>query len=348
MELLIALVITFILGGCAIGALWFSFGTSNQIKDYAAANGEIEMVVQRLGREFVHIGLGMPNNRKGLGSFASAFAYPSSPPIMALMGASGDQWGGPATIGKDNPTHTYDRTFMETDLTTIFGTVSAYSGPELYYTWGVPTGVKAKVDSGILPGSKLERGSTVTLVQLYPSSGKSLLENFIYDLRPIGLKANASQGKNPASWFLFPTLRVPLLIDAWVTGPDGDGIEATLAADADRELAGFVMGLDEVHLLQVARLYLEDEELKQVIFGADYENPDDNTIQVLGRRIVGLHFTYRPDTRLLTMYIAARGEERLGPERELPSGWPSWLPPLSSEARRYRLAAKSITWRIRN
>ncbi|MDR1623110.1 MAG: prepilin-type N-terminal cleavage/methylation domain-containing protein [Synergistaceae bacterium] len=352
-ELLIALVIIAIVGGASLATLWFAFNTANQVDDYTAANTEIEQAVQQLGREFTLVGLGMPNNRSGRGSFASAFAYPAHPPIMALMGVSGDVWGGPVTVGNHNPSNEYNATTMDgsvnwrADASLPGGGV--YAGRELYYAWGIPTGLKARYTSSSPDPTKVQKGDKVTVTKFYTSSGvsgKNFLENFKYESRTIGLQDNnASRGRNPATWLLFPTLRVPLLLEGWTS----EGLIATLAADADQSVEGLVMGLDEVHLLQVARLRLNTrEELEQIIFGADYTDATSNTVKILAERIVGVHFSYNPLTRLLTMYIAARGRERHPVAFAPPHAWVSWLPALPAEALHYRLAAKSITWRIRN
>ncbi|MDR1875447.1 MAG: hypothetical protein LBQ90_10615 [Synergistaceae bacterium] len=341
-ELLITLTITSILGGAAVIVLWFAFGIFSQSDAYMTANAEMELAIQRLGREFTLIGLGMPNNRKGAGSFASAFAYPTRSPIMALMGTSGGVWGGPVTVGKANPSNVYDVSAMQ--QTTLDGG-DVYVGPELYYAWAVPTGVRAFTSSDV----KVHRGATVTVTELLSPSGpgRAFLENFRYDGRLIGLTDDAaSRGRNPASWLLFPTLRIPLLMKEWTA----DGLRATLAADAGQDMEGVLTGLDEVHLLQAARLYLSpDGELVQVIFGSDYTDESTSTIDVLAHNIVGLQFAYNAASRLLTMYIAARGNERDAVAvKTQPGGWPSWLPPIASDALSYRVATKAITWRIRN
>jgi hypothetical protein len=280
---------------------------------------------------------------------------------MALMGISGasgvsTDWGGPVTIGKDNPLNDYSPGMMDGRgnwrADASFPENGVYVGPELYYAWGVPTGLKASYYSGASPdptSTTAGRGDKVTVDRFYTPSGvtgKNFLENFKYDSRNIGLKDDASsRGINPATWILFPTLRVPLLMDHWTA----DGLVATLAASADQPMEGLITRLDEVHLLQVARLRRNSQEkLEQVIFGPDYKKSTDNITKVLAERIVGLQFSYNPVTRLLTLHIAARGMERHSAASAPPPSWPAWLPALPAEALHYRLAAKSITWRIRN
>jgi hypothetical protein len=342
-ELLISVTITAILGGVILTVLWVALGLFAQSDSYTTANAEMELAVQKLGREFTLIGLGMPNNRTGEGSFTSAFAYPSRPPIMAFMGTSGESWGGPVTVGKANPSNVYAAASMETDLTFTPGG-EAYVGPELYYAWGVPTKVKALTAADV----QVKRGDSVSVTELFSPSGtgRDFLENFTYEGRAIGLTDdNASRGRNLATWILFPTLRIPLLMTEWTE----KGLNATLAPEAEQDVEGLLTGLDEIHLLQAARLYLSPNgELTQVIFGKDYTDPSTNRVDILARGVVGLQFVYNPDSRLLTMYMAARGNEDNAGARTPPSGWPSWLPPIPSDALRNRVAVKVITWRIRN
>jgi hypothetical protein len=343
-ELLISMTITSLLGAVSVTVLWFALNMFSQSEAYTTANAEMELAVQKLGREFTLIGLGMPNNKKGEGSFASAFAYPAQPPVMAFMGAAGDSWGGPVTVGKANPSNAYDAASMQTDLTSTPGG-DVYAGPELYYAWGVPTGIKAMTSADV----QVKRGASINVTELFAPSGtgRGFLENFSYDGRVIGLSDDsASRGRNPATWLLFPTLRIPLLMTEWTD----KGLNAILAADADQDVEGLLTGLDEIHLLQAARLYLSpDGELTQVVFGRDYTDPSTNVTNVLARGVVGLQFTYNPDLRLLTMYIAAQGnEENIITADAQPNGWPTWLPPLPSDALQHRVAVKAITWRIRN
>ncbi|MDR3231690.1 MAG: hypothetical protein LBT65_09620, partial [Synergistaceae bacterium] len=214
----------------------------------------------------------------------------------------------------------------------------AYLGPELYYAWGVPTNVKVIIVS---PGKARVYVDAFTPIpikmELVSSTGTMTnLQNFRYDERRIGLVANAPI--NPASWVVFPTLRLPLL----VTDITGNRFTAVVAPGAS-PMSGTLMELDEVHLVQVARLYrTANGELRRVVFG-------DTDILPLTTGIVGLQFTYNPASRLLTVYIAARGGERnpAGPSPR-PPAWPTWLPPIASEDLHYRVLVKSLTWRIRN
>jgi hypothetical protein len=114
-------------------------------------------------------------------------------------------------------------------------------------------------------------------------------------------------------------------------------------------LTGTLTELDEIHLVQAARLYRNTNgELIRIIFGSDYAASATNAADHLAYGIVGLQFTYNPVSRLLTMYIAARGGEKKTVPSGRPPAWPSWLPPISSDDLRYRVLVKSLTWRIRN
>jgi hypothetical protein len=294
----------------------------------------------------------MPNNRGGQGSFAAAFAYPKNPPIMSLMGASGDLWGGPVSITASNSENmTYNAMTLNGAGTRVgnprFGPgAAAYVGPELYYAWGVPTGVKGRYN----PGRK-ERGEKVEVRLVSspsPGSAATFLRNFRYDGRAIGLQESASPGKDPATWFVFPTLRVPLLLNE----VSGDVLVAALAPEASRNMQGRLTGLDEIHLIQAARLFRNDRgELVQIVFGSDYTDASTGVRNVLAHNVAGLQFVYNPVSRALTMYIASRGNDRdnlTGTGTGQPSGWPSWLPPLASGDLAYRISVKSVTWRIRN
>ena len=159
MEISITIVIVIVLGGVAAAALWVSFSMFAQAEDYANFNAEIGSALQKLGREFSLVGLGMPNNVKSAGDFASAFAYPANPPIMASMGSADAPWGGPVTVGNENLSNGYDRTMMVTRTTSVPGG-DMYIVPELYYAWGVPTGVKALFPS---PDPVGRQGDTVTV-----------------------------------------------------------------------------------------------------------------------------------------------------------------------------------------
>jgi hypothetical protein len=281
----------------------------------------------------------------------------STAPIMALMGAANQEWGGPVTLGQGAPTEP-DFQVTETDL--ITGR-SVYHGPELYYAYGVPTGVKAlTTDFATKLGSNNEPGDLTILDALsddVATSGIDVLLHFrskgkiLLNPREIGIVKDDT--RDPRSWVLFPTLRIPMLINNIV----GDKLEVTLAPNLDSNLvslSGFISDLDEVHLVQAVRLYRDaaTNELRHVAFGSDYTKPETNTETVLARGIVGLHFLYEPETKLLTMFIAAQGDEpaptagRAG--KTAGNNWPAFAGDLPEEVWRHRVVVDRVSWRIRN
>ena len=373
-ELLIAMVIVAIVGGVAVTALWLIFNTHSQMDDYTSADSEIESALQRLSRDFGLIGLGMPNNRKGKHSFAASFRSTEGPshwPIMALLSSDTDPhsatnpdcycWGGPVTVAAANPTSTYDASHIMWDGLWRTGAEfgpggGAYVGPELYYFFAVSTGLKARFVNTVDPNNTTAVNETaLTLDPLYSppaanANGGVHLRDFRYDQRHVGLQAadTAPRGRDMATWLLFPTLRLPMLLTGWNT----DRLAVKVAPENELPVTGTVMGLDEVHLIQGARLYRNaNNELVRVIFGTDYNTAGGVVTEVLARNVVGLQFTYNPISRLLTLYIAVRGNE-VSPagynNPNQPNGWAPWLPPIAPNDLRYRVLAKSLTWRIRN
>ena len=69
-EVLIALIIVGIVGGSIFVALYSFFESYGHTEDYATAREEIEGAFQDLSLTFSNVGMGMPNNRDGRGSFA--------------------------------------------------------------------------------------------------------------------------------------------------------------------------------------------------------------------------------------------------------------------------------------
>jgi len=347
-ELLIAMIIIGIVGGVAVTALWFAFNSFYQIDDYTAAESEIEFAVQRLFREFAMIGLGMPNNRQAKGSFAMSFRDPNSGnrPIMALFG-DGSDWGGPVTVSNANPTHVYNSTSLTPPPLTPSTTppspipagypVGSFVGPELYYAWAVPTGIRARIFNKN-SSNEARNNDTLTLV-FYAANANQTLK----DAGLKTVKNDSTTGRNMRTWVLFPTLRLPLRAEEW----DGTAsLDVTVAPAALSTMNRKIMSLDEAHLMQAARLYRDanTNRLMQVIFGENYEAAG---AEPLAQNIVGLQFAYNPTERLLTMYIAARGQE-IDPGAGRGAVWPSWLPPLDARDTRYRIVVKTLTWRIRN
>jgi prepilin-type N-terminal cleavage/methylation domain-containing protein len=357
-ELLISMVIIAILGGAALMVLWFSIGSYSQMDDYTSAESEMEYAVQRLSRDFALIGLGMPNNRKGVGSFASTFSLPDNPPVMAFFGSTTDTdtiWGGPVTVANATTGAYSAATITNPGLSTaspdLLGPGGAYVGPELYYAWAVPTGVKARF-STVTGATEVEvkKNDVVKISELFAVSknvdGKSCLESVRYD----GLNGNfhpSASGNSVKKWLLFPTLRLPMMAEEWRVEDGKNVLMTRVAPSSQKDVTGTVMGLDEIHLIQAARLFRNDQnELVRVVFDTESSSQSE----VLARNVVGLHFTYNPRLRILTMYIAVSGMEAdgVGHSRAQPQSWPSWLPPIAESDLRYRILTKSLTWRIRN
>jgi prepilin-type N-terminal cleavage/methylation domain-containing protein len=360
-ELMISILIVSIVGGAAVSAMWYMLRGYTQMDDYSSAEFEIEYAFQRLGPDFVMIGLGMPNNRKGLDTFAKTFsgANPAQRPIMALLGdpkASTDVgydgfWGGPATVAAGTVGNYTEVQIASRDAD------GAYLGPELYYTFGVPTGLKGKF-TGNKGGVSVETADNDTTLAMtffsipstsHAANPKEHLEQLRHDGRNVGLQYS-NLGRNTRSWVLFPTLRLPALFESW-TGDSNMDVTVVPAPTSEVNVRGTIMGLDEIHLVQTMRLYRNSRgELVRVIFGEDYTNSAGRVEEVLARNIVALQFLYNPSTRLLTVYMAARGQEVewAGASGRQIAGWPSKLPPLSSSDTRYRIVTKNLSWRVRN
>jgi hypothetical protein len=287
----------------------------------------------------------MPNNRKGEGSFVSTFSYSPNAPIMAFFGSNNNPWGGPVVVANTTGSGGYSAA----TITNPGQSGTAYVGPELYYAWGVPTGVKAQFRT---PSGAVEVGKN-DIVEIGPfyapngtNNGKDYLETILYK----GIEGHFDPDAGADSvrgWLLFPTLRLPMLAEDWTTNSSGkDMLTAHVAPGSTKDVKGVLMGLDEIHLIQAAHLFRNDRnELVRVVF----DTATSFKSEVLARNVVGLGFAYDPDSRLLTMYIAARGTEvdGTGHRPAQPQGWPSRLPIDPSDLR-YRILTKSLTWRIRN
>ena len=142
-----------------------------------------------------------------------------------------------------------------------------------------------------------------------------------------------------------------MLAEGWDTSMDSEGawdvLNTTVAPESEMPVKGTLMGLDEIHLIQAARLFRNDRnELERVVF----DTPSSFTSDILAHNVVGLQFTYNPVSRLLTMHLAVSGTEvdGVGHSYAQPKTWPSWLPPIDEEHLRRRIVTKSLTWRIRN
>jgi hypothetical protein len=191
---------------------------------------------------------------------------------------------------------------------------------------------------------------TLDLFNRGTTPGADVLRNATWEGRDIGLQTSTN-GSNMRSWVLFPTMHLPMQATSLASGILNVRVAPYDGTDPPMRLESTIMELDEIHLVRAARLYRSQppdprpNELRRVIFDTD------DITEVLARDIVGLQFVFDPETRLLTMHMAARGHEvnpRRGAGAGGPSGWPSGLPGLDAEAQRYRVIVKALTWRVRN
>ena len=346
-EILIAMIIVSILGGAAVISLWIFFNSFLQMDDYTSAEFELNHAIQRLKRDFALIGLGMPNNRDGEGSFAATFmrgANSAEWPIMARMGGVGEAWGGPVTAAGGNSTNV----FIEP---ASMDAAHGFIGPQLFYAYGVPTGVNARIANAD-GGLTAVNNTMLTITPFLPNNSSfgtvmEHLENIRHDGRQFGLETTFPLGQNVRSWLLFPTLRLPALFHSWGVNSAGRDVLNVQVAPADAlNVESSIMSIDEIHMLQAARLFRsENNELVRFVFTGS-----GGSREVLARNIVGLQFAFNPASRLLTMYIASRGYER-NPSggHGQPNAWPT-LPfeQLDPEDTSFRIVVKTLTWRIRN
>jgi hypothetical protein len=133
-----------------------------------------------------------------------------------------------------------------------------------------------------------------------------------------------------------------MLFNGW-HGTDG-AFDVLVAPTNELNVEGAIKELVEIHMIQAARLFRENNELVQVVFTGT-----GTTREVLARNVVGLQFAFDPESRLLTMYVAARGQEPnpVGVQNQ-PFAWPDWLGPIDTGDARFRVVVKNLTWRIRN
>ena len=364
-EMLLAIIVTAIVGGASLFALWFAFNTYYQLEDYSAAEVEIEHAIQRLSREFALIGLGMPNNRGELvetppgsgtfvrvfrGSFVQSFLGSNPSPITSQFGLPDDVWGGPVTVAGGTSDN-----FTVVPPAAVPGhpNPNFSVGPQLFYAWGVPTGVRARIPTAT--GQLVNMTNATLALHLYPREitpgagvmpGADALENTTWEGRPIGFQTIGPgvTGENIGTWLLLPTLLLPMRAESFAAAdtvlnvrvaPD-DFLPPGVVPPMNRR----VMALDEIHLMQAARLFREGNELVRVnLAGGERE--------VLARNIVGLQFEFNPEERIITMYIAAQGFGGAA-VRDTPTGWPGWAPALEAASTSHRIAVRAPSWRIRN
>ena len=384
-EVLLALIIIGILGAASVGALWMFFNSFSQIDDYVSAEFQLNHAVQRISREFALIGLGMPNNRDGSGSFAWSFRADNmplpitvffAPPMNTPLGDAAWRQGGPVTVADGNSNN-------DNIITAALGNFAGAGGPnndlfvgsQLFYAWAVPTGVMATVRGlglGVDRPLNAERGTQMWLeTRTAPNtSGEDILRDVRWDGRLVGiLPVNEAGGgsHNVRSWVLFPNMRIPMLANSFDFAPNitNSLLNVTIApsvtaANAPQLSEPEIADLDEIHLLQAARIYRDaaSNELRRVILTEPVVPGVIFSHDVLARNVVGLQFAFDPQSRILTMFAAARGNDRnpIGIQRgQQPGGWPSWLPPIGFDGPNddpnnlnYRIVVKTLTWRIRN
>ena len=361
-EILISLIIIGIVGGAASLGLWFAFSAFNQIEDYTTAEREIEQVVQRLSREFALIGLGMPNNADGLGTFAWSFRgaveHPLPPqPITAFFGPPH------GTLPQNPPpTNLIDRTWLQGGPVTVAGPGLndtdinpatpcniccnpadniRFKGPQLFYAFGIPTGVTVRITDA-------NQATYDTPLRLhFFGDSVNILNDFTWQGRNIGLQA-AGNRANLRSWLLLPTLRVPMLATGFNPANILNVTVAPMAGPLGElpNIQRAVMGVDEVHLMMAGRVYLDQNtnELRRVLFIPPLAPGEAFPRETLARNIVGLRFIFDHVERILTMDIAAQGIHR-GQVRGNPTR-PDWFVNDADMSR--RIVKRSISWHIRN
>lgn len=368
-ELLISIIIVSILGAAAAGALWLFFNSFSQIDDYTSAEFQMNHAIQRISRDFAMIGLGMPNNSDGSGSFAWAFRGEAPEPVTALFGPPPGEmpaawaWGGPVTVAAQGLTNNGGPIRVNLVNPQPHGPDrNLFIGPQLFYAWGVPTGVMATitgVDMAAAP-ARVTSGANLWLETRTIANGEDILCDVKWDGRNVGLLPVEAGGasNNVRSWVLLPTLNIPLLVRSFVAGaPTANSVlnvtAAPPTANAPQLTARDLTTLDEIHLMQAARIFRDPDslELRRVIMTE--HNPAATVFphEVLARNVVGLQFTFDPGAGVLTMFIAARGNERnpIGVQNgQQPRAWPSWLPDIAAEDTQFRIVVKTLTWRIRN
>lgn len=364
-EVLIAMVIMAILGGVAISALFFLVTSFSQAEDYAAGRQDIEYVFQKLGRELTNAGLGMPNNRSGAGTFAESFrgTDDAHSPIMAFMGERGAGWGGPITLGIVNSNDRYgDRNMYVQISDDVLSTSDndVYLGSELYYAWSIPTGARIELKTDLSPTSGDQDLDSASEAGLAYSNGGPLS----FDVIPAGLLATSKyegrdisprvgspvDPRDPRSWILFSTFRVPMLLEERSVTSDVETITVRVAPESSLIMGGMMTGLEEVHLPMAARVYLRDHQLIQVIFGENIHNSAQAVAakHVLINNVAAVYFKFEAGRRLLTMYVATFGRDIQDVSEGGVARWPAFAPPIPTELRRRRFVVESLTWRIRN
>jgi hypothetical protein len=337
-----------------------------QTDDHITASYEMEYAWNELRPQFTNIGLGMPNNSALTGSFNISFTGPGADqPIMAYMGditRTNKDWGGPVTLGirgaHNDPTNS-------DNMVTARNTDGVFAGEELFYAWAVPTNerlAKSSEWSAIGSATSFSSGNADSEIAFrFLDTGDSItrLKSFSYNGRHIGI-SDDNRGADIGSWILFPSFKIPLLIDSigvetlTVRVSPYSFFNTSLTAPRSNSvnLEGTMNGLEEIHLLQAACLFTENGRLVQRIYG---KSISDFTDKVLAVNVLGTYFVFDDVRRLLTVYIAARGNSRSVVPHDANSNYlalrlPDFVPGnfIASADMGFRILVESVTWRIRN
>lgn len=370
-ELMIVIIIVALVGGVAVESFYVTFLSYRQTEDYIIAAEEVEYAMATLRPQFTNIGLGMPNNSEGEGYFPIMFTGPEgNHPIMGYMGARSilipKDWGGPVTLGKGdahNNITNNDSAYFVTERNNS----GVFEGRELFYAWAVPTGVRInkQVQKYFCSENKDNDSPTREFELLEPGDAQRL-RDFNVDLgRVIGL-SNQNRGGNIRSWFLFPSFKIPLLLDDGYSVVDTTnnkifasvspyiGDHPIVADSGDTKFEGNLFGFEEVHLVQAACIFSNGDELIQRIYGEGIDSYMDIT---LATNVLGVYFVFDDERRILTMYTVTRGNNhgestevynRAYLRTKLPDYAPDDFIISVNRNNDYRILVENMTWRIRN
>lgn len=358
-ELLITIVISVIIGGVAVTALWLFLGTYTQSNEYAVAREELEFAYQMMGKEITNIAHGLPNNKSDendkKGDFSESFkGNPTinSHPVMYYMGELGEPWGGPILLLKSG-----DKVEDTDDLD---DDTEVYAGNEIYYTWSMPVTIKKGTETVNLKVSEQHDGTftsgfpgkTFTLLQ---DDGVDYLVNYKFRGEDAGVLLGDTSQRNPRSWVTFPGLHVPMLVTNLNSA--ANTITLAMAPYSSMSFTGFLAGLEDVCIIRTSHVYVNErhELIHELVFDGSYDGssytPTSVSRMVLANNVVGACFTFDRKGRALTAYLAIKCDERNSKAATgaQPIGWPNLADfRLDPDDLNYRIVMESRTWRIRN
>jgi prepilin-type N-terminal cleavage/methylation domain-containing protein len=381
-EILIAIIILAILGSALMLALWVFWGGFLQTRDVVGARQDIEHAFQTVGLQLSNSSMGMPNNRGEPGAFSVAFrgVVPDrDDPIMAYMGGNGELWGGPITLANfgynpaspsvyDAPPTSGDN-YQNTMVQTTVPATGYYEGRAIYYTWGVPVidgdGDPVRLvnfeGQRSIYNDRIDANARRIVYRFANDSQVGLLSDFQADWRDWSIvpapATTDNRGRDMRSWVVFPTVRLPLLVNE-INATGTPSMTLLLAPGHNHdpndpttmELRALLGAYTDLHAIMACRIYVDENNmLVQEIFGSNFRDMNTNIKNILAIEVAGLWFRFDRENHLLTMTLAARGEEVniRGPLGAEPAGWPIEAPSLAGENRR-RITVQSMTWRIRN